>query len=102
MDEITGNLVQGSMSGTLTAGASLVAARVGTGLYTDGLTGEIDYGDHYTECCQNPDFCTQGITFAMWIKRDVDDELRAVLSTGGTYLQGKGKMDVSQYCYISF
>ena len=69
MDEATGDMVHGSMSGVMTTGASLVAAQVGNGLYTDGQTGHINYGNHYTECYHIPDMCVQGVTFAMWIKR---------------------------------
>ena len=92
MDGVTGSSVQGSMIGTMTAGATLVAARVGNGLFLDGTTGEVDYGNRHTECCQNPDVCDQGITFAMWIKTD-DSDRRVVLSSGGTYKRAKGKLN---------
>ena len=91
-----GNVVEGSMVGTMTAGAALVAARVGNGLYTDGKTGHVNYGNHHNACCQNPDMCVQGVTFAMWIKRGggVNGMVKGiVLDTGGTSYKSKGRMN---------
>ena len=90
MDEATGDMVHGSMSGVMTTGASLVAAKVGNGLYTDGQTGHINYGNHYTECYHIPDMCVQGVTFAMWIKRGDGAGSGIVLYTGGYEYYSKG------------
>ena len=91
MDEVIGNIVKGSFSGTMTTGAALVAAQVGKGLYTDGQTGHVNYGDHYNECCHNPDMCAQGVTFAMWIKRERRADYGIISDTGGVYYYTKGK-----------
>ena len=92
MDEAVGNIVQGSFNGTMATGATLVAARVGKGLYTDGQTGLINYGNHNTECCHNPDMCVQWVTFAMWIKRDIGAKEGIIFDSGGTSYDSKGKI----------
>ena len=90
MNEASSSRMQGSMIGNMATGATLVAALVGNGLYTDGK-GHVDYGDHYTECCHNPDMCVKGMTFAMWIKRDKGADHGIVLDTGGVYYDSTGK-----------
>ena len=104
MDETLNDVVEGSMSGTMTSGAALVAAQVGNGLYTDGQTGHMSYGNHYTECCHIPDVCTQGVTFAMWIKRGIGTGRGIVLHTGGYERNSKGiynesiPRETTQFC----
>ena len=98
MDATEGNVMKGSMRGTMTAGVFLVAARVGNGLYSDG--GHVNYGTHDTECFQNPDMCGKGITFAMWLKRTNGAGAGSVLSTGGTYKRSRGKKNET-YQYVN-
>ena len=104
MNETVNDVVQGSMSGTMTSGAALVAAQVGNWLYTDGQTGHVSYGNHYTECCHIPDVCTQGVTFAMWIKRGIGTGRGIVLHTGGYERNSKGiynesiPRETTQFC----
>ena len=90
MDEVIGNVVQGSITGTMTFGATLVSAQIGHGLYTDGNTGHVNYGNHYTECYHIPDMCVQGVTFALWIKRGGGTGTGIVLYTGGYEYVSKG------------
>ena len=92
MDETIGGVIQGTLSGSMTTGAALVAAQVGNGLYTDGKTGHVDYGDHYAECCHNPDMCAQGVTFAMWIKRGSNTGDGIIFDSGGTEYDTKGRL----------
>ena len=65
MDKAIDIGVQGSFNGTMICRASVVSARVGKGLLSNGQTGHVNYWNHYTECCHNPDMCGQGVTFAM-------------------------------------
>ena len=66
MNEANGNkLVSG---GTLSSGAALVAGQVGKGLYLQHETSHLDLGFYDSRCFYDPDFCTEGVTFAMWIK----------------------------------
>ena len=96
MDQATGNIVQGTLSGTMTTGASIVAAQVGNGLYTDGQKGHVDFGTHYTQCCHNPDMCAQGVTFAMWIKRGRHADDGIIFESGGTEYRTKGKFYIAK------
>ena len=91
MDNATDRVVKESMNGTMTSGAALVTAQVGNGLYTDGQTGHVNYGDHYTECCHIPEMCAQGVTFAIWIKRGIGTGKGVVLHTDGYDRNSKGK-----------
>ena len=101
MDEAIGNDVQGSFIGTMTTGAALVNAQVGKGLYTDGQTGHVNYGNHYNECCHNPDMCTQGVTFGMWIKRGSGATAGIILDSGGTIYDTKGNIKCNaKYCSV--
>ena len=100
MDEDMGNVVQGSFNGTMTGGASMVFARVGKGLYTNGQTGHVNYGNHYTECCHNPDMCVQGVTFAMWIKRDNAADEGIILDSGGVRYGSTGKLNVNYSDFV--
>ena len=90
MDEVIDNVVQGSITGTMTFGATLVSAQFSHGLYTDGKTGHVNYGNHYTECYHIPDMCVQGVTFALWIKRGGGTGSGIVLYTGGYEYDSKG------------
>ena len=99
MDEAIGNSVQGSFTGTMTTGAALVNAQVGKGLYTDGQTGHVNYGNHYTKCCHDPDMCTQGVTFAMWIKRGSGATDGIILDSGGTQYDTKGETKINSKYY---
>ena len=91
MDEAVGDVLQGSIVGTMTSGASLVAAQFNNGLYTDGVTGHVNYGNHYTECYHNPDMCPRGVTFAAWIKRGDGADYGVVFETGGEHYVSTGK-----------
>ena len=101
MDQVTGNVVQGTMNGTMTIGAALVASRVGNGLYTDGETGHLNYGNHHTECCHIPDMCDRGVTFAMWMKRGDGTGSGIVLYTVGYRFASKCKGYENITCNIS-
>ena len=93
MDEAMGNIITGTFSGTMTAGATLVAAQVRNGLHTEGQTGHIDYGNHFTECCHNPDMGVQGVTFALWIKRGSGTDKGIIFDSGGVKYDTTGKID---------
>ena len=67
MDEATGDMVHGSMCGVMTTGASLVAAQVGNGLYTDGQTGHINWSWLVSEGLRYTRFSMSGGT--SWKKK---------------------------------
>ena len=68
MDAAVGDQIQGSISGTMMNGASLVRGKNGNAIFTDGNSQYLDYGKHITQCFYNPDVCATGVTYAFWLK----------------------------------
>ena len=68
MDHIQGGIMQGSIEGTVGGGAKLVAGRHGNAIQMDGSFGYVEFAlDSNNECLQNPDMCSPGVTFSMWL-----------------------------------
>ena len=92
MNEANGNkLVSGD---TLSSGAALVAGQVGKGLYLQHETSHLDLGFYDSRCFYDPDFCTEGVTFAMWIKIGYVPPTRPgfLLDSGSYHFAGKGNL----------
>ena len=84
MDEIQGSTLMGSIAGNLPSSATIVPGMVAGALYTNGLDQVVDYGDHRTQCFHQPDRCTEGVTFSMWLKIMSSSE-SVVFDCGGLY-----------------
>ena len=85
MDAVNGNLLVGSMDGTLLGNARVVPGMYGNALYIDGQSGSrVDYGAPKNGCFFDPDHCTQGITISFWlIFHDVQTNYDNIFETGG-------------------
>lgn len=92
MDEISGNLVIGSVNGKAMGDVSIVPGRHGGALYTDGtITGGVDFGAHNDDCLGQPDQCLNGVTYSMWVmKMASTDPSPVVMDTGGVSLKASG------------
>ena len=90
MDHATVSLLLGSLNGNMTGGVSLVPGWAGNAVYMNDNTGLVDLGFHQSQCFHNPDVCTDGVTFAMWIKRDHGADTGYVVNTGAWYYIPKG------------
>ena len=94
MNEVLGNVLLGSLNGTMTGGVSLVPGLVGNALYTSDGTGRVKLGFHRSQCFYNPDSCNQDVTFAVWIKRDGTAQGGYMLNTGASVQHSRGKWPV--------
>ena len=92
MDEANGNVLLGSINGTLNSGAALMSGQVGKGVNFLDEISYVDLGFWDSQCFYDPDFCTEGITFAMWIKNGPGSQTggQYLLDTGAYYSAGKG------------
>ena len=71
MDDITANKVTGDIEGLITTddtgiGAHLVPGKVNQALHIDRAAYVTYHGTENT-CMHNPEMCSQGITFTMWL-----------------------------------
>ena len=92
MNEANGNVMLGSIDGILNNGAALVSGQVGKGVNLMDKTSYVDLGFWESQCFYDPDFCTEGVTFAMWIKNGPGSRTSSqyLLDTGSYYSAGKG------------
>ena len=68
MDHMQDGIMQGSIEGTVGGGAKLVAGRHGNAIQMDGSVGYVEIAlDSENKCLQNPDMCSSGVTFSMWL-----------------------------------
>ena len=96
MDAVTGNLLFGSMAGTLLGNARVEPGMYGNALYIDGQTGSrVDYGAHKDGCFFDPDQCIEGITFSFWLMIHEDEAVFDIIFDSG----GCRAMSVG-YCVI--
>ena len=90
MNDATGNVLKGSLSGNTTGGAVLVPGQFGNGIYLGNDDSLVEFGFHHSNCFYDPDMCSQGVTFAMWIKRVPGAQNGYIFNTGGNYRTSKG------------
>ena len=90
MDDISGNIVLGSIDGTLMNGASLVSGKIGKAIFTDGINQYIDYGIHQSECFYNQDACGEGVTYSLWFKVHSGFATFSAIDTGATSQSSRG------------
>ena len=90
MNEVIDDVLLGSLNGTMTGGVSLVPGQYGSALYMSDGTGRVDLGFHQSQCFSNPDSCSQGVTFALWIKRNDGAGSGILFDTGGFIYESKG------------
>ena len=98
MNEVFGNVSLGSINGTMAGDVSLLTGQVGNALYLGSVTVQLDLGFHQLECLYIPDMCNQGVTFALWIKRDPSSSDGYLLNTGAFRDKSKGKEHMSYNC----
>ena len=68
MDDVENGFLQGTLAGRLLLGGSLVPGLFGQALHTDGSKQRVEFPiDGSNECLQNPDSCSSGVTFSIWI-----------------------------------
>ena len=70
MNKVIGDILVGALNGTTANGTNLVPGQAGNGIYFGDEASRVDYGTHQSNCFYDPDICSQGVTFAIWIKRD--------------------------------
>ena len=75
----------------MSGGAILGLGHNGDGLFLSGVTAQVDLGFHPLECFCNPNICSQGITFALWIKQDHGADKGLVLDNGASRYSSEGK-----------
>ena len=94
MDMIDANLIgsiHGStVQGTLINGPTITPGQHGGALETDGLDQRVDFGEYRSECFYRPDMCTEGVTYAVWLRRMRLGFLEVFLCTGGFYSSSIG------------
>ena len=82
MDQATNDgVLLGAINGVLHGGASVIHGKFGTALRINGNKQYVDYGSHLDECYHNPDKCTDGVTFALWLNVHAYNSI--ILDTGG-------------------
>ena len=74
MGEVTGDVLFGSVNGTLIGGAQLVRGRRGKALNANGLDQWLDLGNQRDTCMGNLDNCHRGFAMAMWLQMHRYDE----------------------------
>ena len=89
-----GNVLVGTLNGTMRSGATLVAGQAGNGLYFNDITSRVEYGFYHSHCFHDPDVCSQGFTTALWLKIDQATTKGQLMNTGGDYNTAKGKLHV--------
>ena len=89
MDEIQGSTLVGSINGNLPSSATIVPGQVAGALYTNGVDQVVNYGNHRTQCYHQPDKCTDGVTFSMWLKIMSSTE-SLILDCGGFSVKSIG------------
>ena len=87
-----GNVVLGSLNGTLRRGATTIPGMVGKALYIDGNRAYVDFGTHTTGCFFNPSHCNSGMTVAFWLKifEGIKSSFETFLENGGCLFRAVG------------
>ena len=85
MNLVNGNIVIGSINGTLDGGTSVAPGIRGNALYIDGQAGSrVDYGIHSDGCFFLPDQCHNGITFSIWVMlQERMSDFQVLFNNGG-------------------
>ena len=92
MDSHDASTVYGDLVGTIVGNIGFSPGIKGDAANFWHKTSYIDYGIHPAECFHAPKKCTNGVTFAMWIKPSTiqPKAMTMVLDTGGNYMLGLG------------
>ena len=89
MNEVIDNVLVGDLNGTIVSGVTQVSGQAGKGIFLSDDASKVDYGTHQFNCFYDPDICSQGVTFAIWIKRD-QGATGYLLDTGGNHKRANG------------
>ena len=81
MDVTVNGVLLGDIEGVLRGGGSTISGRFGTALHANGNQ-YADYGFHVDKCYHNPDKCSDGITWSLWLNLHAYESV--VLDTGAT------------------
>ena len=67
MENISGQILDGSIPGAVFGATSLTAGIAGNALYLGGGGNYVDLGVHPGKCFYDPEACTGGVTFSLWL-----------------------------------
>ena len=81
MDVVDNGAVLGDLDGILTGGASIKPGKIGSALHVNG-NHYVSYGRHVDECYHNPDKCSDGITWSLWLNLHAYESI--IMDTGAT------------------
>ena len=81
MDVTNNGVPLGDIEGVLRGGASIIPGKVGTALHVKGIQ-YVNYGFHVDKCYHNPERCSDGITWSLWL--NVHTYNGVILDTVGT------------------
>ena len=98
MDEIIGDVLVGSLNGTVANDMTQVAGWAGKSIYMNSGSSYVDLGSHPSECFYDPDACTKGVTFALWMRRDLTEEDGNVFCNGGNSENATGNLYSTAVC----
>ena len=84
MDDIQGTVLQGTIVGTVYGGANIVPGRVGGALRLNGVDQNVKFRSHPSACYHAFQDCPHGVTWAMWLKLD-GQQNSVILDTGGCH-----------------
>ena len=101
MNDAIGYVLKGSMNGNTTGGAVLVPSQFGNGIYLSDEHSRVDFGNHQSKCFYDPDMCSQGVTFAIWIKGGPWVQKGYIFNTGANSKASKGNGNTFKYVHIT-
>ena len=70
LDVTQGNVVLGSLNGTLKGGATFIPGMIGNAVYFGGNLAYVDFGTHTSGCFFDPSQCNSGIAVSFWLRID--------------------------------
>ena len=70
LDVTQGNVVLGSLNGTLKRGATVIPGMIGNAIYIDGHLAYVDFGTHTSGCFFDPSQCNSGMAVSFWLRID--------------------------------
>ena len=86
MDEIRPSLkgfLRGMpFNGVVVNGATITQGQHDGALHINGINQRVNFGDHRTECFHQPDVCSMGVTYALWLRRMRTGSREVFLDTG--------------------
>ena len=82
MDDIQGSLLQGTITGIVNGGANIIPGRVDGALHLNGIDQNVNFGPHTSACHHTFQECPDGVTWAMWLKLEGQQNSK-IIDSGG-------------------